>query len=204
MARPRVLLVEDEDILRTSLALFLQKGGYDVEEAVDEKSALERLDGAGGVNLVITDLFLSDGDGFGIMKHIQDRCPDVKCIVITGHASLDSAIKALRKGAFDYLLKPFEYDELRDAVERAIEKQSDERVVKKVDYQEIGRRFELTRKELLVTKLVISEGLSNDEMAEKLKISKNTVKVHLRNIFKKMGVESKTALATMLLSGNSR
>ncbi|MBI5190128.1 MAG: response regulator transcription factor [Nitrospirae bacterium] len=203
MARARVLLVEDEEILRTSLALFLQRGGYDVEEAVDEKSALERLDGR-DLNLVITDLFLSDGNGFGIMKHIQDRCPDVKCIVITGHASLDSAIKALRKGAFDYLLKPFEYDELKDAVERAVAKQSDERVVKKVDYQEIGRRFELTRKELLVTKLVISEGLSNDEMAEKLKISKNTVKVHLRNIFKKMGVESKTALTTMLLSGNSR
>ncbi|MBI5695706.1 MAG: response regulator transcription factor [Nitrospirae bacterium] len=203
MARARVLLVEDEEILRTSLALFLQRGGYDVEEAVDEKTALERLDGR-DLNLVITDLFLSDGNGFGIMKHIQERCPDVKCIVITGHASLDSAIKALRKGAFDYLLKPFEYDELKDAVERAVAKQSDERVVKKVDYQEIGRRFELTRKELLVTKLVISEGLSNDEMAEKLKISKNTVKVHLRNIFKKMGVESKTALTTMLLSGNSR
>lgn len=203
MSRPRVLLVEDEEILRSSLALFLDKAGYEVFEAVDEKGALASLDRS-ELNLVITDLFLSDGSGFGIMKHIQERCPEVKCIVITGHASLDSAINALRKGASDYLLKPFEYGELKEAVERAVYRQSEERLVKKVDYQDLTRRFDLTKKELLVTKLVITEGLSNDEMAERLKISKNTVKVHLRNIFKKIGVESKTALTTLLLTGNPR
>jgi FixJ family two-component response regulator len=120
--------------------------------------------------------------------------------VITGHASLDSAIKALRKGAFDYLLKPFEYVELQAAIERAIERQSEEKLIKRVDYQKIAKTYSLTKKELELTRIVISEGLSNADISEALKISKNTVKVHLRNIFKKVGVESKTALTTMLLS----
>jgi DNA-binding NarL/FixJ family response regulator len=199
MSKGNVLLVEDEELLRSSLSTFLKKSGLDVTEAEDESGALLCLKG-NSYNLVITDLFLSDGSGFGIMKHLQDCCQHTKCIVITGHASLDSAIKALRKGAFDYLLKPFEYVELQTAVERAIEKQSEEKLIKRVDYQKIAKTYSLTKKELELTKIVISEGLSNADISEALKISKNTVKVHLRNIFKKVGVESKTALTTMLLS----
>lgn len=199
MSKSSVLLVEDEELLRSSLSMFLKKSGLDVTEAEDESGALLSLKGK-SYNLVITDLFLSDGSGFGIMKHLQECCQDTKCIVITGHASLDSAIKALRKGAFDYLLKPFEYVELQAAIERAIERQSEEKLIKRVDYQKIAKTYSLTKKELELTKIVISEGLSNADISEALKISKNTVKVHLRNIFKKVGVESKTALTTMLLS----
>lgn len=199
MLKGNVLLVEDEELLRSSLSMFLKKSGLDVTEAEDESGALLSLKG-NSYNLVITDLFLSDGSGFGIMKYLQECCQDTKCIVITGHASLDSAIKALRKGAFDYLLKPFEYVELQAAVERVIEKQSEEKLIKRVDYQKIAKTYSLTKKELELTRIVISEGLSNADISEALKISKNTVKVHLRNIFKKVGVESKTALTTMLLS----
>ena len=199
MSKCSILLVEDEELLRSSLAMFLRKSGLEVTEAEDESGALLSLKG-NSFNLVITDLFLSDGSGFGIMKYLQECCQDTKCIVITGHASLDSAIKALRKGAFDYLLKPFEYVELQAAIERAIEKQSEEKLIKRVDYQKIAKTYSLTKKELELTRIVISEGLSNADISEALKISKNTVKVHLRNIFKKVGVESKTALTTVLLS----
>jgi DNA-binding NarL/FixJ family response regulator len=203
LSRGRVLLVEDEETLRDSLAFFLRRSGFEVTEAVDERGAMAALK-KDAYRLVITDLFLADGDGFGIMKHIQENSPETKSIVITGHASLDSAIRAIRKGAFDYLLKPFEYAELGDAVERAIRKQSDERHIKKLDFQKIVKKYGLTRKELDITKIVITEGVSNEELADKLSISKNTVKVHLRNIFKKTGVESKTALTTMLLSGGPK
>ncbi len=205
VSKRRVLLVEDDDTLRSSISVFLKRNGFEVAEVVDEATALAALKD-GGYKLVITDLFLADGSGFGIMKYLQENSPETKSIVITGHASLDSAIKALRKGAFDYLLKPFEFDELKDAVDLAIKKQADEKHIRKLDYQKIVKKYGLTRKELDITKIVITEGISNEEMAEKLKISKNTVKVHLRNIFKKTGVESKTALTTMLLSGggNSR
>jgi len=202
MLKKKVLLVEDEELLRTTLTAMLKKCELDVVEAEDEAGAIGRL-ADGGFNIVVTDLFLSNGSGLGIMKYIQERFPDTKCIMITGHASLDSAINALRKGAFDYLLKPFEYDELRSAVFRALQKQTDEKRIAKVDFLKIARTYGLTRKEIQIIKTVITEGLSNEEMAERLKISKNTVKVHLRNIFKKVGVESKTSLTTTLLSGNN-
>jgi len=200
MRKHRVLLVEDEEILRSSLNMFLTRCGLEVEEAEGEKGAIAKIAG-GDFGLVVTDLFLAEGSGFGIMKHLHECCPELKCIVITGHASIDSAITALRKGAFDYLLKPFEYDELKAAVENAFEKQSDERHIKKVDLQRIARDYGLTKKESQITKVVVTEGLSNEDLAARLKISKNTIKVHLRNIFKKVGVESKTALTTTVLSG---
>ncbi|MGC2425271.1 MAG: response regulator [Nitrospirota bacterium] len=203
MTKGRVLLVEDEETLRASLSMFLKRNGFEVIEAEDEEGALVRLK-EGDFNLIITDLFLAGGNGFAIMKYLQDCCQESKCIVITGHASLDSAIKALRKGAFDYLLKPFEYDELKAAIDRAIQKQSEEKLINKLDYLKISKNYKLTKKEMEIIKIIISEGVSNAEISENLSISKNTVKVHLRNIFKKVGVESKTALTTLLLSGNSR
>ncbi|MHB8174667.1 MAG: helix-turn-helix domain-containing protein [Nitrospirota bacterium] len=203
MTKCKVLLVEDEDLLRASLSMFLKKNGFEVLEAQDEEGALVRLKGD-KFHLIITDLFLADGNGFGIMKYLQDYCQDAKCIVITGHASLDSAIKALRKGAFDYLLKPFEFDELKTAIDRALQKQSEEKLVRKLDYHKISKNYGLTKKEMEIIKIIVSDGSSNATISENMSISKNTVKVHLRNIFKKVGVESKTALTTLLLSGESR
>jgi len=203
MKRKNVLLVEDEELLRSSLSLFLGRCGYNVKEAEDEVQALACIKDE-DFGLVITDLFLTNGSGFAVMKHLQDCCPEVRCIVITGHASLDSAIRALRKGAFDYLLKPFDYDKLKSSVERAFERRADEKYVRRVDIQKISRSYGLTKKEAFITKVVITEGPSNDEMAEQMKISRNTVKVHLRNIFKKVGVDSKTTLTTTLLSGEHK
>ncbi len=200
MAKCRVLLVEDEEILRASLSMFLKKNGFEVLEALDEEGAVASLKG-GKFNLIITDLFLADGNGFGIMKYLQDYCHEAKCIVITGHASLDSAIRAIRKGAFDYLLKPFEFDELKTAIDRALQRQSEEKLIKKLDYNKISKVYGLTKKETEIIKVIVSSGSSNADISESLSISKNTVKVHLRNIFKKMGVESKTALTTLLISG---
>ncbi len=202
MAKCRVLLVEDEEILRASLSMFLRKNGFEVLEAQDEEGALASLKD-GKFNLIITDLFLADGNGFGVMKYLQDYCQEAKCIVITGHASLDSAIKALRKGAFDYLLKPFEFDELKSAIDRALLKQSEEKLIKKLDYQKISKSYGLTKKEMEIIKIIVSNGASNADISESLGISRNTVKVHLRNIFRKMGVESKTALTTLLISAES-
>lgn len=199
----KVLLVEDEDLLRSSLTAFLRRSGLEVAEAEDEDGAMARLKEE-SFNLVVTDLFLSDGTGLGIMKYLQECCPETQCIVITGHASLDTAINALRKGACDYLLKPFEYEDLKAAVEKALKKHSEQRQIKKLDFQKIAKQYGLTKKELEITRVVVLDGLSNEGISEALGISKNTVKVHLRNIFKKLGVESKNAMTTSLHSGNTK
>lgn len=195
----KVLLVEDEEILRKSLAMFLRNSGHDVVEAEDESGALGLLK-TGTFNLVIADIFLGEGNGLGLMSHIREHNPRVKCIAITGHASLDYAIKALRKGVSDYLLKPFKYQDLMDAVDNALRVQAEEGKSKKFDFDGFARQYHLTRKEQVIVRTLVTQGLSNDDLAETLNISVNTVKVHLRNIFRKVGVESKTALASKLLS----
>ena len=195
----KVLLVEDEEILRKSLALFLKNNGHDVVEADDEESALLKLN-AGGFNIVVADIFLGNGNGLALINHIRERDPRVKCIAITGHASLDYAIQALRKGVTDYLLKPFKYSELTDSMDRALKAQSEESKTGKFDFEGFARQYSLTRKEHQIVKTLVTQGLSNDDLADALKISVNTVKVHLRNIFRKVGVESKSALASKLLS----
>ncbi len=195
----KVLLVEDEDILRKSLAMFLRNSGHEVLEAEDEAGALGLLKD-GSFNLVVADIFLGEGNGLGLMSYIREHSPKVKCIAITGHASLDYAIKALRKGVSDYLLKPFKYTELMDAVDNALKAQAEEGKVRRFDFDGFARLYNLTRKEQVIVRTLVTQGLSNDDLAETLNISVNTVKVHLRNIFRKVGVESKTALASKLLS----
>jgi len=198
-----ILLVEDEELLRDSLKAFLDSRGFDVTVADAEGVALELLK-ANEYNIVIADIYLGDGSGFGLMKYIQESSPEVKCIAITGHASLDSAITALRKGVCDYLLKPFSYLELMESVNKALKVQEEEGQTTRLDYDKFAAEFGITKKELILIRHVVSEGLSNDDLADKLDISKNTVKVHLRNIFKKVGVESKTSLASKFLSFNQQ
>lgn len=198
-----ILLVEDEELLRNSLEAFLGSKGFDVTVAEDEHGALELIKN-NRFNIVVADIYLGDGSGFGLMKYIQDSCPEVKCIAITGHASLDSAITALRKGVCDYLLKPFGYPELVQSIQKALKAQEDEGQTTKLDFDSFAKVHGITRKEIMLVRHIVTEGLSNDDLADKLEISKNTVKVHLRNIFKKVGVESKTALASKFLSFNKQ
>jgi len=136
-----------------------------------------------------------------VIMYAHENRPDTSCIVITGHGTLDSAIRALRKGACDYILKPFSYDQLKTSVEKILNRQADEKIIKKLDFQKVAKDFDLTRKEIAIVKTLMSEGLSNDELAARMDITRNTVKVHLRNIFRKVGVESKAALTARLLSG---
>jgi len=198
----KVLVVEDDKELLESLGSFLRDEGLEVIEAQTESEGLKALEDE-NCNLCICDLYLGEGTGFELMRYLQEHRPEVKCIVITGHASLDSAIRSLRKGAFDYLLKPFGYFELMESVRGALAKQEVEATSSHIDIDKFAKDYSLTRKETEVVRVVVREGLANEDIAEKLGISRNTVKVHLRNIFKKVGVESKTALASRLLADST-
>lgn len=195
----KVLLVEDEDLLRNSLALLLKKRGHEVVEAQDEPGAIEHLK-SDCFNLVVADIFLGSGNGLGLMSYISNNCPKVKCIAITGHASLDSAIHALRKGVTDYLLKPFDYDDFIASVDNALRVQAEEYKASNIDFDGFAKLYNLTKKEQHIVNTLVTHGFSNDDLAATMNISVNTIKVHLRNIFRKVDVESKTALVSKLLS----
>jgi DNA-binding NtrC family response regulator len=117
---PSVLVVDDEETMRESILLVLRDEGYVAEGAGMVAEGLEALSRRSW-NLVITDLKLPDGDGLEIVKASQERCPGSLVLIITAFATMDTAIRALRLGAVDYLAKPLNLDSLLLKIQRVLE-----------------------------------------------------------------------------------
>ena len=112
-----ILIIDDEPLMRVSMVDALQAVGYEVQEASTGLEGLERLQ-ASEFNLVITDLRLPGADGLQIVSQCKEQWPDTEVIVITGYGSVDTAVHAMKGGAYDYMTKPFSMDELLLSVDR--------------------------------------------------------------------------------------
>lgn len=123
MTKPAILIVDDDTIILDSLCEFLKIEGYHTTGAASIAQAREKL-AEHSFSLVITDVNLPDGDGFEILETIQQDYPRTVVIMITGYGTIESAVEAIKKGAYDYLTKPIIDDDLLLAVERAIRQQS--------------------------------------------------------------------------------
>ena len=121
MATSKILVVDDEQSVATTIKAILQLDGNDVTAVTSGKEALDLL-GRQEFDVVLTDLRLDDLDGIEILRETQKLWPDTVSIMLTGYASLESAVTALRSGAYDYLIKPSDVDELRATVGRALER----------------------------------------------------------------------------------
>ncbi|NJD91284.1 MAG: sigma-54-dependent Fis family transcriptional regulator [Geobacter sp.] len=118
--KPSILLIDDEDGSRQALQLLL-KGSYAVTGVASGQEAREKLD-TETFDIVITDLRLPDCSGIDLLKHIKGYHPATEVVLITGHASAESAVSAMKEGAFDYITKPLNMDELRMILVKAQEK----------------------------------------------------------------------------------
>ncbi len=114
-----MLVVDDEDLIRWSLRARLEEVGYDVDEAADGRSALERV--SGGVDLVLLDFRLPDVDGLELLRRIKESHPETVVVLMTAHSTVQNAVEAIKAGAFHYVIKPFEMDEMMTVVEKALE-----------------------------------------------------------------------------------
>ena len=123
MREKNILVVDDDRIILDSLCEFLSLEGFRTNGAETLKAASAELEKQ-NYSLVITDVNLPDGDGFELLDIIGKNYPQTVVIVITGYGSIESAVKAIRRGAYEYLTKPIVDDELRLVVERAIKQQS--------------------------------------------------------------------------------
>ena len=116
----KILVVDDEDIIRESLSYILKKEKYDVDEAANGKIASEMLKNK-SYDLVITDLEMPEMKGVELLEEIKKTNVQTNTIIITAYGSVDTAIAALRSGASDYILKPVEFDELLIKVKKLFE-----------------------------------------------------------------------------------
>jgi DNA-binding NtrC family response regulator len=119
MSKGRILVVDDEDIVRTSCSRTLSPEGYEVRLAKNGAEGLmmaseERFD------LVLTDLKMPDMDGIEVLRIIKEKWPETAVIIVTGYQTVDTAVKAIKLGAYDYIEKPFTPDALISAVTEAL------------------------------------------------------------------------------------
>jgi two-component system response regulator HydG len=117
---PKILIVDDQRNMRTTLAMMLRGVGYEVDEAADGEQGCER-GATGAYDIVLTDLRMGSKDGIDVLRAVKDAQPMTEVIVMTAYGTIESAVEAMRLGAFDYIQKPFTEQELLVKVAKAVD-----------------------------------------------------------------------------------
>jgi putative nucleotidyltransferase with HDIG domain len=116
----RILVVDDEPHVRTMIGSTLERQGYDVQLAASGREGLEILE-RNAFDLVLTDIIMQDGNGITLLDRIHGQQPQIPVVMVTAIHDISVAIDAMRRGAYDYLLKPFEREHLINTVQRALD-----------------------------------------------------------------------------------
>jgi len=122
-SRNRILVVDDDPLIRGSLYEMLKGQRYDVEMAADGAEAMDHLKRR-EFQLVLSDWKMPQVDGLSLLAHIRGQYPDISVVLITGFGTINSAVEAIRQGAFDYLAKPIQPEELEAVIQRALNQQT--------------------------------------------------------------------------------
>ncbi|HBG05358.1 MAG: Fis family transcriptional regulator [Geobacteraceae bacterium GWC2_58_44] len=117
----KILLIEDDQGTREALLILLKASGFTMKGCASGGEALEVLSGE-RFDIVISDLLLPDMNGIDILTQVKIDAPRTEVILVTGHASAETAVQAMKKGAYDYITKPLNIDELRIIIDKAVEK----------------------------------------------------------------------------------
>jgi len=123
MPEHRLLVVDDDSLIRRSLSLVLRREGYAVDEAASGEDALRALEGD-GIDLVITDFNMPVVDGMQLLREIHARRPELPVILVTGYGTVEQAVEAMKSGAYDYVSKPIIDDEMKMVIRRALEERT--------------------------------------------------------------------------------
>ncbi|CAA6822941.1 MAG: Response regulator of zinc sigma-54-dependent two-component system [uncultured Thiotrichaceae bacterium] len=166
-----ILLIDDEPIALSNMQHILEKSGYQVAACKDGESGLNELQRQ-SFDLVLTDLKMPGIDGMDVLAHIRENLPDVPVIMITGHASLDSAVEAMKLGAYHYISKPFRLNEMREMIKGALELR---RV--KVENQELKEKISsLSDQTTIITQDIAMQRVL--ETARKIAATDTSVIIH--------------------------
>ncbi len=117
---PKILIVDDETRMRDSLKVLLSNEGYNIQTGCNGREAIECLN-KDSYDIVLLDMIMPDMNGHQVMDFIKGQHPDTMVIIMTGHASIEAAVESLKRGAHDYLRKPFDFEQLLARVKNAID-----------------------------------------------------------------------------------
>ncbi len=198
-----VYLVDDEDAVRDALSFLLRSRGLTVRAFASGSELLAMIDGE-SENLrgcFLLDFRMEMMSGAALHDALIERRISNPVLFLTGHGDVPMAVSALKKGAFDFLQKPYSDNELVDRIEQAIHvdatsHEHDTKVSERVQYLK-ARLASLTERERDVMKLVAT-GKMNKVIADELCVSLRTVEVHRARVFAKLGVRSAAEVATLL------
>ncbi len=204
---PVVYLVDDEDVVRDALAWLLRSRrllseGFASAEAFWQQLQTQRAgNGAwpGSPVCLVLDVRMPGTSGLELFERLVDAAllPVLPAIFLTGHGDVPTAVAAVKRGAFDFVEKPFSNNALVDRIEQALALSAAELARQRDQRGRTRRMAELTEREAEVMRLVI-EGLPNKRIADALGISVRTVEVHRAHVFEKMDVKSAVELANRL------
>lgn len=202
--RIKILIADDHNVVRSGLSAFLQV--FDdfelVGEASNGREAVE-VCAAKKPDVVLMDLVMPEMDGAQATQIIREKFPDVQVIVLTSFKEDNLVENALQAGAIGYLLKNVSADELAEAIRSAVAGRPTlapeaTQVLIKASTRKKSPDAELTQREKEVLKMM-AEGLSNPEIAQRLIVSRSTVKFHVSSILSKLSVSSRTEAVSLAI-----
>jgi FixJ family two-component response regulator len=193
--KPTVFLIDDDASVRKSLSRLLRSAGYTTETFASAEEFLGR-GHFNGIGCLLLDVQMPGLSGIDLQKELNKADYHMPIIFITGHGDIPMSVEAMKKGAVDFLTKPFDDEELLQALRAAIEKDRNARA-ENTDVLEIRRLIELlTPRENEILRYVVT-GMLNKQIALKLGIAEKTVKVHRGRVMEKLGVDSVAELVRL-------
>ena len=193
---PNVVLVDDDEAIRDSLSWLFQSCGITCQTYASAEDFLSAWNSE-RTGCVLLDIRMEGMSGPELFNLLRERGSTLPVIFLTGHGDVPMAVSALKKGAFDFVEKPCNDNELVDRVIEALKLDASQRAATSSADSVNARIAELTTRERQVMELVLA-GKFNKVIADELQISMRTVEVHRANLFDKMGVKTAVELAQML------
>jgi two-component system, LuxR family, response regulator DctR len=192
-----VYLVDDEAPVRDALAFLFTSHGLAVQAFDGGQALLAALDAAPLAGCILLDVRMEPMSGLQVQDELAARGVRLPVIFLTGHGDVPMAVDALKKGAFDFVEKPFSGDALVERVQRALRVAEAQQASRAVGDERGARLASLTEREREVMQRVAA-GKLNKVIADELNVSMRTVEVHRARVFAKLGVRSAAEVATLL------
>jgi FixJ family two-component response regulator len=192
---PTVFIIDDDASVRKGLSRLLRSAGFEVETFATAELFLGR-EHYDGIGCLVLDVRMPGISGIDLQDELSKADYSMPIVFITGHGNIPMGVQAIKKGAVDFLAKPFDDEELLQAVREALEKDKQGRVEHSEVLDIRGHIGLLTPRELEILRYVIT-GMLNKQIAYELGIAEKTVKVHRGRIMEKLGVGSVAELVRL-------